>query len=118
VLADLECVGPVLAVHGNRDDDELLRRLPERRVVEAGEVRIGMVHDGGHAAGRGARLVSTFPGCDAVVYGHTHVPEVERHDGVWILNPGSPTERRGRTPHRTLIELRTHPLEPRLVRLP
>jgi uncharacterized protein len=37
-------------------------------------------------------------------YGHTHVPQVERHEGVWILNPGSPTERRS-APARTMLEL-------------
>jgi len=39
------------------------------------------------------------------VYGHTHLPQVERHRGTWILNPGSPTERR-RAPARTMLELR------------
>lgn len=34
-----------------------------------------------------------FPGCAAIVYGHTHVPQIERVGGVWILNPGSPTAR-------------------------
>ena len=41
----------------------------------------------------------------AVVYGHTHLPQVERVDGVWILNPGSPTECR-KAPARTMLELR------------
>jgi hypothetical protein len=50
------------------------------------------------------RLVSRFPGCDAIVYGHSHIPQVERHGPVWILNPGSPTERR-RSPFRSMIEL-------------
>ena len=48
--------------------------------------------------------MSWFPGCDAVVYGHTHVPQLEQHRGVWILNPGSPTERR-RAPQHSLIVL-------------
>jgi hypothetical protein len=39
-----------------------------------------------------------------VVYGHTHVPQVERFDDVWILNPGSPTERRT-APIHAMIEL-------------
>jgi predicted phosphodiesterase len=30
------------------------------------------------------------------------VPQVERHRGVWILNPGSPTERR-RAPARSML---------------
>jgi hypothetical protein len=38
------------------------------------------------------------------VYGHTHVLHVERFEGVWILNPGSPTERR-RAPARSMLEI-------------
>jgi predicted phosphodiesterase len=62
--------------------------------------------------------VHAFPGCAAVVYGHTHQPELTRHGGVWILNPGSPTERR-RAPHRSLIALEVDVAEvsPRLVML-
>jgi putative phosphoesterase len=78
--------------------------LPERRVVEIERVRIGMVHIPGSRAGREERLLRWFPGCDAVVYGHTHVLQVERHRGVWVLNPGSPTERR-RAPSRTMLVL-------------
>jgi predicted phosphodiesterase len=62
-----------------------------------------MVHVGGERAGREARLVARFRGCAAVVYGHTHAPQVELHDGVWILNPGSPTERRTSPAHAMLV---------------
>jgi predicted phosphodiesterase len=64
-----------------------------------------MVHIPGPRVGREERLVRRFPGCDAVVYGHTHIPEVTRHEGVWILNPGSPTERRA-APRHTMLLLR------------
>lgn len=105
VLEALEAFGPpVHAVHGNMDDAELRRRLPRTTVVEAGGCRIGMTHDPGPRAGRGERLARRFPGCDAVVYGHTHEPEVSREGAVWILNPGSPTERR-RSPSHTMIVL-------------
>jgi putative phosphoesterase len=105
-LAELRALGPqVEAVYGNMDDDALRSSLPKERVVEAGEARIGMVHIPGPLAGREERLVARFSGCDAVVYGHTHVPQVERHHGVWILNPGSPTERR-KAPARSMLELR------------
>jgi len=98
------------------DEPALQVSLPEQLVVEAGRVRIGMVHDAGRREGRAARLVAAFPGCAAVVYGHTHLPELSRHDGIWILNPGSPTERR-RAPHRSLlrIELDGEELLPQLV---
>ncbi|HSP74082.1 MAG TPA: metallophosphoesterase family protein [Gaiellaceae bacterium] len=105
-LAELRALGPpVQAVYGNMDEPAVKAALPKEHVVEVGEARIGMVHIPGPAAGREARLVARFPGCDAVVYGHTHVPQVERFEGVWILNPGSPTERR-RAPTHTMLELR------------
>ena len=104
VLRELEAFASVEAVFGNMDEPTLREALPERRVAAVGDVRIGMVHIPGERAGREERLVSWFPGCDAVVYGHTHVPQLERHRGVWILNPGSPTERR-RAPQHSLIVL-------------
>jgi putative phosphoesterase len=104
-LDELRALGPPIeAVYGNMDEPELKASLPKERVVEAGGVRIGLVHIPGPRVGREARLLARFPGCDAIVYGHTHVPQVEQHVGVWILNPGSPTERRS-SPQRTMLEL-------------
>jgi uncharacterized protein len=95
---------PVEAIHGNMDEPDVQRRLPEERVVEVGPVRIGMVHVPGPAVGRAERLAARFPGCAAVVYGHTHVAEIAHHCETWILNPGSPTERR-RSPSRSMLWL-------------
>jgi uncharacterized protein len=103
VLDELRELGPVQAVHGNMDEAALRESLPRELVVEAGGARIGMVHVAGPRAGREARLAARFPGCGAVVYGHTHVPQLERHEGVWILNPGSPTERRSAPVHSMLV---------------
>jgi len=105
-LEELAQLAPVEAVRGNMDEPLLVARLPERRVVEAGGARIGMVVPGS-ATGREARLAAWFPVCDAVVYGHTHVPQVERRGDLWILNPGSPTERR-RAPTRAMLVLDVH----------
>jgi len=119
VLETLRELGPLEAVCGNMDDDALRATLPKQLVVEAGGARIGMLHIPGPAAGRAARLAATFPGCDAVVYGHTHRPEATQHDGVWILNPGSPTERR-RALNRSLLTLEVSggTITPELVMLP
>jgi uncharacterized protein len=103
VLAELEQLAPVEAVAGNMDEPALLAALPERRVVDVDDARLGMVHVAGPAAGRGDRLARAFPGCDAVVYGHTHVPEMTRAGDLWVLNPGSPTERRGAPAHSMLM---------------
>jgi putative phosphoesterase len=118
VLDELRELGLLQAVHGNMDEPALRAALPERLVAEVGGVRIGMLHDAGPRAGRAERLATAFPGCDAVVYGHTHLPEATRHDGVWILNPGSPTERRS-GPFRSMLVLEVGGagIEPRLVEL-
>ena len=103
MLREVEAFAPVEAVFGNMDEPALQAELPERRMVEVEGVRIGLVHIAGARAGREERLVSWFPGCDAVVYGHTHIPQVEQHRGVWVLNPGSPTERRRAAQHSMLV---------------
>jgi uncharacterized protein len=118
-LDELRALGPpVEAVCGNMDEPDLKGSLPARRIVEVGGARIGLLHEPGPRTGREARLAARFPGCDAVVYGHTHVPQVTRWDGVWILNPGSPTERR-RAPARAMLEVRAGSglLAPQLVEL-
>ena len=114
VLEDLRAVGPVEAVHGNMDDAALREALPARRIVEADGLRIGLVHDPGPRHGRPERLRAAFPGCDVVAYGHTHVPEAVTDDGVSIVNPGSPTERR-RAPSHTMAVIRSG--RPELVEL-
>jgi putative phosphoesterase len=120
VFDELVALGPPLrAVHGNMDDETLQAQLPETLVVELAGIRIGMTHDPGPRAGREERLAGRFPGCAAVVYGHTHEPEVARTGDVWILNPGSATERR-RSPSHTMLVLEVVEgrIAPELIPLP
>jgi uncharacterized protein len=112
VLADLEGFGPVTAVQGNMDDGELRGALPVRTTVELEGIRIGLVHDGGPAHGRHERLREFFPNCGLIAYGHSHMPEVWQDATGWIVNPGSPTERR-RAPTHTMAVIRDG--EPHLV---
>jgi uncharacterized protein len=104
VYEQLGELAPIEGVAGNMDEAELRAVLPPRRVVELQGFRVGMVHDAGPAVGRAERLVEAFPGCAAVVYGHTHVPEARQLGETWILNPGSPTERRS-APNRAMLLL-------------
>jgi putative phosphoesterase len=119
VFAELEALGPpVRAVHGNMDDATLRARLPATLVVDVAGLTIGMTHDAGPRVGREERLAARFPGCAAVVYGHTHLPQVARAEKTWILNPGSPTERR-RAPSHTMLVLEVvgGTIEPELIPL-
>jgi putative phosphoesterase len=102
VLELLRSLGPpVHAISGNVDGEAVRRLLPPRLEVEFDGVRIGMIHAPGPAHGRLDALRAKFPRCDAVVFGHTHLPEHAERDGFQIFNPGSPTERR-RAPAHTM----------------
>jgi putative phosphoesterase len=118
-LEELRALGPpVEGVHGNMDEPALKESLPAERVVEVGAVRIGMVHNAGPRAGREARLAARFEDCEAVVYGHTHVPQVERFQHLWVLNPGSPTDKRRQPVHTMLmLRIRGSRITPELVTL-
>lgn len=101
VLDELAAYAPIHTVLGNNDTD-LEGVLPETLEVELAGVRIGMIHDSGSRDGRAERLRDRFPGCDVVVFGHSHVPCNEPGVGGQLLfNPGSPTERR-QQPHKTV----------------
>jgi putative phosphoesterase len=118
VYEELRELAPIEAVVGNMDEPALRDVLPERRIVEVEGVRIGMVHVPGPAFGRAERLTAAFPGCHSVVYGHTHLPEVARVGDSWVLNPGSPTERRGAPAQSMLmLEVESSHIRPELVTL-
>lgn len=100
VLEEIEAIGPpLIAVHGNVDDEELRRRLPAEQSVELSGMTLALVHDAGPKAGRLGRLRRRFPEADAVVFGHSHLPLHEEAGGFQIFNPGSPTERRRAPEH-------------------
>lgn len=93
-LRDLRQMAEVIAVLGN-NDHELAPTLPAALELDLGGVRIGIVHDGGPAAGRAGRLGRRFPGAEIVVFGHSHVPlDASGSAGQRLFNPGSATQRR------------------------
>lgn len=93
ILKSMRRIAPVTAVRGNTDRGET-GALPVTEYVEVGEgLRVCLTHilddmDVDPAAA----------GCAAVIYGHTHVPKVERKGGVWYVNPGSAGPRRFKLP--------------------
>jgi putative phosphoesterase len=102
VLELLRSLGPpVHAIYGNVDSAAVRAVLSPRLQLVFDGVRIGMVHAPGAAANRLSRLRAAFPRCQAVIFGHTHMPEHDERDGFQIFNPGSPTERR-RAPVHTM----------------
>jgi uncharacterized protein len=115
LLDELAAYAPVRAVRGNLDPPDL--DLPESLEFELGGIRVGMIHDSGRKQGRQARLRRRFPDARVVVFGHSHIPFLEDEDGLMMLNPGSPTDRRSQ-PRHTLALLRAEEGEVRAEILP
>jgi putative phosphoesterase len=93
----------LLAVRGNNDHGPLLERLPEVARAEVEGLRIAVVHETGDKKGREARCMARFPDVDLLVFGHSHIPwDTTAPNGMRLLNPGSPTDRR-RQPHGTFV---------------
>lgn len=114
ILERLEEIAPVHAVRGNTDKGPLAASLPLTQVVEVGgDVRLYVLHILDELD-----LDPAAAGMAAVIYGHTHVPKIERRGGVLYLNPGSAGPRRFTLPVTVArLEVEGGRMEPKLVEL-
>jgi putative phosphoesterase len=93
----------LIGVYGNNDGPALRARLPEVARVDLEGVRLAVVHETGPSTGREARCAQRFDDCDVLVFGHSHIPwDTVAPNGLRLLNPGSPTDRR-RQPYCTYL---------------
>lgn len=101
---ELSAIGRLEAVHGNMDDPELKKILPERKVIDIGGIKIGIIHQAALAIHDiiGVRYMAKEMGVDVLIFGHIHKPVIEKSD-VLIACPGSPTAPRMSEP--SAIEL-------------
>jgi putative phosphoesterase len=96
VLRALSAIAPTEAVAGNTDPPGMVEALGTELLLDLAGFRIGLTH--GHL-GRGQtsldRAFNTFRGkADVVVFGHSHQPLKAVKQGVLLINPGSPTDKR------------------------
>ena len=87
----LSGIKELIAVCGNMDPYEIRKAFPQKRVVELGGFRIGLIHGGGAPFGIESRIRGEFDEVDAIVYGHTHTPANHWSKEILFFNPGSPT---------------------------
>ncbi len=85
----------LIGVYGNNDGADLRARLPEIARADLDGVRLAVVHETGGKQGRERRCDEQFPDTDVLVFGHSHIPwDTVTPNGLRLLNPGSPTDRR------------------------
>ncbi|TQR98986.1 metallophosphoesterase family protein [Paenibacillus ottowii] len=103
-----ECLAefaPVQGIVGNNDGTDIVERLGYQRIVEAQGKRIGMVHGHGWRGSTENIALNTFKGetLDCLIYGHSHIPVVKKIDHLLVLNPGSPTDKRGEDEYSFIV---------------
>lgn len=109
VLDELESIAPVIAAWG--DDDAWMSqqigaslesdtRMLEGHILHLEGITLWLKHikpdyklinlkEGSYSCGPSPRERKDPP--DVVVFGHTHFPEIKRHESVLLVNPGSLT---------------------------
>ncbi|KAL0491092.1 vacuolar protein-sorting protein 29 [Acrasis kona] len=92
---------PVEGVCGNNDKEDIMDMFSNKKIIEFEGKKIGVAH--GHQgegvssrASTEEKAVSMFVNdqVDVVIFGHSHIPVLRKEQDVWILNPGSATDKR------------------------
>jgi uncharacterized protein len=94
VIEQLATIAPVEAVQGNIEQDDVIQKLPIKRELLVGNCRIGIVHILGNAQYYARTARQEFPNARVVIFGHSHNPYNQEHEGQLLFNPGSANDRR------------------------
>jgi hypothetical protein len=95
VLDELRTIAPVEAVAGNMDGNDVHLHLPHKKIMNLGKYTVGLIHGKYKIDIQREMIRKEFDApVDLIVYGHSHAPFWGRVDGIYFLNPGSPTDTR------------------------
>jgi putative phosphoesterase len=88
IVDALRKIAPVTAIRGNVDTGEWAREYADTELVRLAGKSIYILHD--------LKTLHIDPRADTdvIVSGHSHVPKIQRIDGILYLNPGSAGPRR------------------------
>ena len=102
----------VIFVKGNCDIE---KNAKVEQIIELENKKIFMTH--GHEYGVKSSLLNLNYrakelGVDMALYGHTHIASIEKHDGIWFVNPGSVSLPRGLKHTIAFIEIKDGVINP------
>ena len=103
----LEGIAPLKAVHGNMCAWEVKNRFPPKLTLKVEDLKIGLTHGSGGPSGNytGIQYLFHNDNPNIIISGHTHHPTAEIINGILMLNPGSPTDKRF-APKNTVLLLK------------
>ena len=118
VIDELEEIAPVMAVQGNMDRANGIK-LPKAKVIEAEDLRIGLVHGEVYPRADSQQLLylARELNVDILVSGHSHQPKIEQSEGILLLNPGSPIVPRLADRTVMLLEINNREVDVELVKV-
>lgn len=98
ILLTLKALAPTLAVYGNTDGFDVRKRVPVFDRIDLDGFRIEVTHVPFMS------WAGTNPEKTIRIFGHTHIPKVEKYASLWIVNPGSASRpKSGRKPSVAFI---------------
>jgi putative phosphoesterase len=113
ILEALQSIAPLTAIRGNVDHGGMCGKLPATETIEFHGNLIYMIH-----AREDLDLHPHAAGIAAVIFGHSHQPEISWSSGVLYFNPGSAGPRRFTLPITLgILECTPNALTPNIVRL-
>ena len=113
IIDALEKIAPTRAVRGNMDMGKWARQLRQTDTIKINHKRLVAIHDVYKLD-----INAQSDNYQAVIYGHTHRPQVEKQQGVLYVNPGSAVQPRfGYPPSVALLEIKGDTIRARLIDL-
>src|SRR6266404_2254324 len=83
ILDRLNGIAPVTAVRGNVDRERWAQNIPHTNILEVEGLLLYVLHNLDELD-----LKPEAAGFAVVIYGHSHVPKLEKKNGVLYFNPG------------------------------
>lgn len=96
--SEISKIYPDLPVYGVCGNCDFAHIMPPVRLIELGGKRIFITHGhryNVHAGYIGLAYTAMENQADICIFGHTHIPVIEKHEGIYIVNPGSLSRPRG-----------------------
>lgn len=96
VFQALSKITKTYAVRGNMDSFNLSEQLPEKQIIEIGDITVGLMHGRGSPAALldyvNKEFEQNLKKINILIFGHTHYPCDKEFGGRIYFNPGSPTD--------------------------
>ena len=114
ILDELSGIAPISIVRGNVDTGAWASALSHNTVLDIAGHPLFILHDIVQLD-----LDPRVAGFAAVIYGHSHQPEIDYKDNVLYLNPGSIGPRRFKLPvSYAMLRINDGSLVPELIEIP